>query len=183
MCRNEAWLETSKTYTVTSFILSLKMAAVPEALKFLVPWFSSEAKIVKQHLDEARTILTALIAQRKAIKAEARKNGKPVPVYNDMIDWYEQESEGEAYDPAIYQTVLSIAAIHTTSELLSHTMTLLANEPQYVEALRKEIIHVLRTDGLTKAALASLKLVDSALKETQRFRPSTYRKLTLFHQS
>jgi cytochrome P450 len=176
MCRNEAWLEASKAYTVTSFVMALKMAAIPQALKFLVPWFSKEAKVVRQHLEETRTILTPLMNQRKSIKAEARKNGKPEPVYNDMIEWYEQESQGFAYDPAVYQTVLSMAAIHTTSELLSHTMMLLADEPQYVEALREEIIQVLRTEGLTKSALANLKLVDSTFKETQRFRPSTFRK-------
>lgn len=176
MCRNEAWIEASKSYTVAAFTMVFKMAVLPQALKFLVPWFSKEANVVQQHLTEVRALLTPLLNQRKSIKAEARKNGKPEPVYNDMIDWYEQESQGVTYDPAIYQTVLSIAAIHTTSELLSHTVMLLADEPQYIEALREEIIQVLRTDGLTKAALANLKLVDSTFKETQRFRPSTFRK-------
>jgi cytochrome P450 len=176
MCRNEAWLEVSKAYTITSFVMTLKMAALPQSLKFLVPWFSKEAKVVRQHLAEIRTILTPLFDKRKSIKAEARKNGKPEPVYNDVIEWYEQESQGVAYDPAMYQTVLVFAAIHTTSELLSNTMMFLADEPKYVKALREEIIQVLRTDGLTKAALANLKLVDSTLKETQRFRPTTFSK-------
>ena len=95
-----------------------------------------------------------------------------------MIDWFEQKSGGKGYEPALYQLALSFVAIHTTSELLTHAITLLANEPHYVAALREEIVRVLTADGLTKAALANLTLMDSALKESQRYRPAAFRKLS-----
>ncbi|KAH7556238.1 hypothetical protein BM1_06764 [Bipolaris maydis] len=50
----------------------------------------------------------------------------------------------------------------------------LASNPRHVEDLRKEIIEVLTADGLSKAALSNLKLMDSALKETQRLTPVSY---------
>ncbi|KAI4638075.1 hypothetical protein J4E93_010544 [Alternaria ventricosa] len=114
MCRNTAWLEASKAYTVASFTMILKMTALPSSLKFLVPWFSSEAKNVFKHGATCRAILTPLLAERRALKAEARRNGKPEPVFNDMIDWFEQKSGGTGYDPALYQLALSFVAIHTT---------------------------------------------------------------------
>ena len=178
MCRNTAWLEASKAYTVASFTMILKMTALPSSLKFLVPWFSSEAKNVFKHGATCRAILTPLLAQRRALKAEASRNGKPEPAFNDMIDWFEQKSGGKGYDPALFQIALSFVAIHTTSELLTHAITLLANEPHYVAALREEIVRVLTADGLTKAALANLTLMDSALKESQRYRPAAFRKLS-----
>ncbi|KAI4660219.1 uncharacterized protein J4E78_004919 [Alternaria triticimaculans] len=181
MCRNTAWLEASKAYTVASFTMILKMTALPSSLKFLVPWFSSEAKNVFKHGDTCRAILTPLLAERRALKAEARRNGKPEPVFNDMIDWFEQKSGGKGYDPALFQIALSFVAIHTTSELLTHAITLLANEPHYVAALREEIVRVLTAVGLTKAALANLTLMDSALKESQRYRPAAF--LTMRRQA
>ncbi|CAN9246071.1 unnamed protein product [Alternaria alternata] len=174
MCRNEAWLSASKAYTATCFIMTLKMAALPPYLKFLVPYLSSEAKTVRENGNLCREILTPLFTQRQALKAEARRNGQPEPVFNDMIDWYEQESKGTNYDPALFQTALSFVAIHTTSELLTHALTLLASEPKYVDALREEIVRVLSSEGLTKGALANLKLMDSCLKESQRYRPAAY---------
>ncbi|RII17588.1 hypothetical protein CUC08_Gglean002431 [Alternaria sp. MG1] len=150
------------------------MAALPPYLKFLVPYLSSEAKTVRENGNLCRDILTPLFTQRQALKEEARRNGQPEPVFNDMIDWYEQEARGTKYDPALFQTALSFVAIHTTSELLTHALTLLASEPKYVDALREEIVRVLSSEGLTKGALANLKLMDSCLKESQRYRPAAY---------
>ncbi|KAH6860614.1 cytochrome P450 monooxygenase-like protein [Alternaria rosae] len=181
MCRNTAWLEASKAYTVASFTMILKMTALPSSVKFLVPWFSSEAKNVFKHGATCRAILTPLLAERRALKAEARRNGRPEPFFNDMIDWFEQKSGGKGYDPALFQIALSFVAIHTTSELLTHALTLLANEPNYVAALREEIVRVLTANGLTKAALANLTLMDSALKESQRYRPAAF--LTMRRQA
>ncbi|RYO16536.1 hypothetical protein AA0113_g11550 [Alternaria arborescens] len=174
MCRNEAWLSASKAYTATCFIMTLKMAALPPYLKFLVPYLSSEAKTVRENGNRCREILTPLFTQRQALKEEARRNGQPEPVFNDIIDWYEQEAWGTKYDPALFQTALSFVAIHTTSELLTHALTLLASEPKYVDALREEIVRVLSSEGLTKGALANLKLMNSCLKEAQRYRPAAY---------
>jgi cytochrome P450 len=157
--------------------MTLKMAALPPYLKFLVPYLSSEAKTVRENGNLCREILTPLFTQRQALKAEARRNGQPEPVFNDMIDWYEQEARGTKYDPALFQTALSFVAIHTTSELLTHALTLLASEPEYIDALREEIVRVLSSEGLTKGALANLKLMDSCLKESQRYRPAAYCKL------
>ncbi|KAL1796185.1 hypothetical protein ACET3X_004725 [Alternaria dauci] len=174
MCRNEAWLSASKAYTATCFVMSLKMAALPPLLKPLVPYLLSDAKTVREHGQKCRDILTPLFTSRQALKAEARKAGKPEPVFNDMIDWYEQESGGTNYDPALFQTALSFVAIHTTSELLTHAITLLASEKGYVDALREEIVRVVGRDGLTKTGLMNLTLMDSCLKEVQRFRPAAF---------
>lgn len=179
MCRNEAWLKTSKAYTIAAFRMAFQITAIPSILKPLVPWLSKDAKAVAQHLRDGRAILSPMLDERKKIKAEARKKGEPVPEYNDMFEWFENESQGAAYDPATYQMLLSFAAIHTTSDLLSQTMMRLANEPQSIAAIREEIIQVLSTDGLTKAALANLKLMDSALKEAQRVSPGSFRKFAL----
>jgi cytochrome P450 len=130
-------------------------------------------------LNEARGILGRILKQREQAKAEAARKGEPAPVYNDMLEWIEQESKGLALDPVVLQMTLTFAVIHTTSDLLSQTMMRLGNEPHLIEDLRKEIVQVLTTDGLTKVALANLKLMDSAIKETQRINPPSLSKYHL----
>ncbi|RMZ71446.1 ent-kaurene oxidase [Pyrenophora seminiperda CCB06] len=172
LCRNEAWLRVTKIYTVNGFKAATQISAYPPALKMLFPWFSKDAKVVAQNLKDARNVIAPIINQRNQIKDEAKRSGKSVPNFNDMLEWLEQESQGSAYDPATYQILLSFAAIHTTSDLASQALMRLAQEPHLIAELREEIIRVIGSDGLTKAALSNLKLMDSALKETQRVKPN-----------
>lgn len=71
----------------------------------------------------------------------------------------------------LFRINLSIAAIHTTSDLMSEIMTQLARHPEMFQPLRKEVVEVLSRDGLKKTALYNLKLMDSFIKECQRLKP------------
>ncbi|EMD63222.1 hypothetical protein COCSADRAFT_200826 [Bipolaris sorokiniana ND90Pr] len=73
---------------------------------------------------------------------------------------------------------LSLATIHTTSDLLNQTLKRLANDSDLVSELRKEVVQVLSTDDLKKIALANLKLMDSTIKQTQMMNPIAMRRIT-----
>jgi cytochrome P450 len=152
------------------------LALCPRVLKPLIPWFSEDSKVVLQNFRDASKIIQPIIEKRRKLKDEALKKGKAVPSFNDAIEWGQMESAGVSYDPTVLQLILSFAAIHTTSDLLTQALSRLANDPQSVALLREEIIRVPRADGLTKNALANLKLMDSALKETLRVKPTDMRK-------
>ncbi|KAF7678873.1 hypothetical protein GT037_002621 [Alternaria burnsii] len=132
---------------------------------------SSDAKLVIRQLDGIRAILRPILEERELMKAEARKMGTPVPVFEDTLEWLQEESQGAAYDPAAYQMLLTVAAIHTTSDLLSQVIMRLGNEPHLIDDLRAEIVSVLGAEGFSKASIANLRLMDSALQETQRMKP------------
>ncbi|EUC35851.1 hypothetical protein COCCADRAFT_24272 [Bipolaris zeicola 26-R-13] len=172
LCRNEEWLRLSKEYTVCSFQVAKKMNCIPSILKPVYGLFSKEVKIVEQKLNQARALLKPIVAERNRLKLEAAKKSEPALRYNDALEWIDEESQSTA-DTAVFQMSLSFAAIHTTSDLLGQTMTRIANDPSLAEDLRKEIVQVISTDGLTKLALANLKLMDSTMKETQRINPNT----------
>ena len=71
-------------------------------------------------------------------------------------------------DNVVNQLGLALAAIHTTTELVTHTMYNLIEHPEYIDCLRQEIRKVVGEGGWKKSSLYSLKLMDSVLKETQR---------------
>lgn len=147
---------------------------LPGPLKRVWSWFVDDSKLIRKYFKEARDILAPILENRKQAKAEAERKGKSAPVYNDMLEWLEQEGQTDVSNLVACQMLLSVAAIHTTSELLNQTMLHLASDPRHIEDLRKEIIEVLTADGLSKAALSNLKLMDSAIKETQRLTPVSY---------
>lgn len=98
--------------------------------------------------------------------------------------WFHDAFERSGLEPrpADAQLALSVVAIHTTTELLTGTLLDLAQNGDFIASLREEMIHVLEEqnhDGNVDAeatgktswkknSLYKLKLLDSALKESQR---------------
>jgi hypothetical protein len=116
------------------------------------------------------------VQQRNEAKQAALSSGKPMPEFHDALEWVEQEAASRGVgpvDPAICQLGLSLAAIHTTTDLYQQIMLDLARNPEFVQPLRDEIVAVLRLHGWQKAALANMKLLDGAIKESLRLKPSS----------
>lgn len=92
---------------------------------------------------------------------------------NDGLEWFERMASrsGRVYEPELSQLSLSMAAIHTTSDLLTQAILDLAEHPEIIPDLRAEIIAVLGTQGWRKTSLYGLKLLDSCIRETQRLKP------------
>lgn len=91
--------------------------------------------------------------------------------FNDAMQWMEDVAKGRPYDPAVSQMSFSLAAIHTTSDLLTQVIYDLCGKEDLVQALRDELIAVISEDGWKKQTLYKLKLMDSVLKESQRLKP------------
>ncbi|KAM3074076.1 hypothetical protein ACMFMG_008689 [Clarireedia jacksonii] len=172
LCRNEDWLKVTKEYTVEMLPAALKLTLVPVGFRFLLPMFLKQYRSVREHLRRSQELINPVIEERRVLKEQARRAGKPVPKFNDAIEWAEAECNGVSYDPACLQLILSFAAIHTTSDLLTKIMLQLAKQPDLIDALRQEIISVLKKDGWNKTSLYNMKLLDSAMKEAQRLMPN-----------
>jgi cytochrome P450 len=69
--------------------------------------------------------------------------------------------------------MLSFAAIHTTTELVTQVMTDLCKNPEIFGELRQEISQVLRAGGWNKNSLYNMKLLDSVIKESLRLKPTS----------
>lgn len=164
LCRNEAWLEVTKSYTVTGFRAAEKLRLYPKWLRGVAQLYLPECRSLLGMIDRSRGIVGAVIQERRRLASEGRYH----PAHTDAIDWFEEEAGGRPYDPAMCQMILSTVAIHTTSDLANETMLRLAQDQKLVKELRKEIVDVLQADGWKKTSLYNLKLLDSVLKESQR---------------
>ncbi|KAF4452604.1 putative cytochrome P450 monooxygenase (lovA) [Fusarium austroafricanum] len=168
LCRDDEWVRVSGEYTVQSFNTGDILRTYPRWSRPFVHWFLPSCWALRKKLAEARQCLKPHLERRKVVEAEARAQGKPSP-FDDSIAWFDKE--GSKRHPALMQISLSLVAIHTTSDLLMETLFNIAQHSELFQPLRKEIIHVLSTEGLKKTALYNLKLMDSVLKESQRLRP------------
>ncbi|KAK1545959.1 cytochrome P450 [Colletotrichum paranaense] len=173
LCRNEAWLEITKNYTLNGFTAGDRLREYPPFLRPLVHWFLPGCQEARRQIKAAAKIIQPIIDERKVLKAKAVAEGRPEPVYQDAIEWFEQasKSKGTVYDPALSQLFLSTVAIHTTTDLLGQVLVDLAKHPEIIEELRKEVRTVLQEGGWKKTSLYSMKLLDSVVKESQRIKP------------
>jgi cytochrome P450 monooxygenase-2 len=171
VCRNQDWLDITKSYTVQCFKAASALRQKPPSLRFLLHWFATSCRKVRSYVTKARQIIAPVIHRRQELRREALARGDPLPTLNDAIDWFEEEAGGKPYDPEIVQLTLSMLAIHTTTDLLCETMTNIARNPELFTQLREEISRVLRAEGWVKTSLYNLRLLDSVVKESQRLKP------------
>ncbi|KAF4456154.1 ent-kaurene oxidase [Fusarium austroafricanum] len=164
VCRNEAWLDITTSYTVLAFQAAGELRTYPKWIRGIVQLYLPSCRNLLGLIDRGRSIVEAIVQERRLLASQ----GKYKPTHMDAIDWFEEEAAGRPYDPTLCQLILSTAAIHTTSDLANQTLINLAQNPDIVKEVRKEVIEVLKTDGWKKTSLFNMKLLDSILKESQR---------------
>ncbi|KAL8343546.1 hypothetical protein RB601_004247 [Gaeumannomyces tritici] len=172
LCRDEEWLHITKSFTTEVLTSLFKLRIYPRLLRPLVYLSDPGCTTMRNMLARASCVVDSIVASRRKERQECHARGISTPVYNDAIQWAESEAAGVYYNPTDVQLGLSFAAIHTTSDLLTQTLIWLAQGPEAVEALRVEMLEVLPVSGWKKSSLYNLKLLDSAIKEAQRLKPS-----------
>lgn len=171
LCRDPEWLDVTKNFSQTQNTGLLNLRMYPKFLRPLVYWVDPVTKATRKRYLEGKAIVEGLLKRRAEERQECLARGEPAPVYNDSIEWAEQEANGKPFDATDIQLFLSFAALHTSSDLITQTMLHLAQDPENFEALRQEMIGVLPVTGWKKTSLYQLKLLDSAIKEAQRMKP------------
>ncbi|KAF9887787.1 hypothetical protein FE257_009593 [Aspergillus nanangensis] len=171
ICRNPDWLRITINYTVDTFIAAQYLRLWPRILRPLMANFLSSCRKIRQEVQEARAIITPVLEERRKAKEAEATNGKSAERYFDAIEWMEESAQGRPYDAAVAQLAFSLAAIHTTSDMLTQVLLDLCGQDELIAALRKEIITVNQEEGWKKTSLYKLKLMDSVIKESQRLKP------------
>jgi cytochrome P450 len=171
ICRDPTVLKIEVDYAIKSRQAILQLKTWPAFLRPIVHWFLPLFKDSRRDIQTFRTILDAEYKRRGQEAVECQSRGTPKPTYNDVIEWLNQLAKGRPHDPVHIQLALSLAAIHTTSDLLCKIIYRLCQYPEYLQPLRSEISSVLGQDGWKKSSFVKLKLLDSFMKETQRLDP------------
>ncbi|RSL54937.1 hypothetical protein CEP54_009622 [Fusarium duplospermum] len=172
LCRNENWLRITRDYTVTGFFAGEDLRMWPEFVRPLVHWFLPGCRKLRADIKKARSMINSVVEERRKQNEELIAAGKDIPEYNDAIAWFDKAARGSTYDRAAMQLSLSLAAIHTTTDLLTQVLTRISQNLEILKPLREEMISVLREEGWSKTSLYKMKLLDSVIKESQRMKPT-----------
>ncbi|KAI1760692.1 cytochrome P450 [Hypoxylon sp. FL1150] len=175
-CRNDDWIRVTEGYTHSWAMGSSELHLWPRPLLMLVQYALPWCKSAIAQATEARQMLAPVIAERQRMIQAAVAAGQEVPKFDDAIEWLGEEAarRGLVCDAAMvgdFQLVLTMVAIHTTSDLLQQFIVDLAQHPETLQQIRHEVVKQLQAGGLTKESLHKMPLLDSAIKETQRLKP------------
>ncbi|KAB8277388.1 cytochrome P450 [Aspergillus minisclerotigenes] len=171
ICRNPNWLRITVDYTVDAFKAAEELRLWPKMFRSIVALFLPSCRKIRAELQEAQDIIGPVLDARRKDKQGAISAGKEPERYNDAMEWLEECAKGRSYEPAFGQLIFSVAAIHTTSDMLTQVLYDLCGRDALIQALREEVITVVQEEGWKKPTLYKLKLMDSVLKESQRLKP------------
>ncbi|KAI5863535.1 cytochrome P450 [Durotheca rogersii] len=171
LCRNRTWLEIAKNYTVDSFIVSNIMRAAPAVLRPIVYICLPQSWSLIRAVRDARKLINPEVERRKALVDAARASGNKASKVADTIGWMYELAKGRKADLVAGQLLLTMAAIHTTTETTCQALLDICQYPDVARQLREEVIQVVGEHGWAKTSLYKLRLMDSFLKEGQRLHP------------
>jgi cytochrome P450 len=129
------------------------------------------------YIEQAKKLLIPEIHRRMQLwDSRSEENSKSVDnTENNLLSWMMECAEGIERSPAHLahlEIVVSLASIHTSQMNAVHVLYDLAAHPEYVPALREEILSVANSNGgWNKTSYSQLRRLDSFLKESQRFNP------------
>ena len=171
-CDDERWIEASRNYATKAFAAQDLLSLWPPYLRSIVHWFLPYCKQLRKDVAVCRSVIEGKLKERERIRALREKQGQAPEVVQDTLEWMKKVGKGRSFDPTKVQLALSLAAIHTTTDLITWLLLCLAQNPEVIQPLRDEIVSVLKADGWKKTSLYNLKLMDSAMKESQRLKPN-----------
>ncbi|KXS94023.1 hypothetical protein AC579_1163 [Pseudocercospora musae] len=169
---NQEWLRVSVEFTTDAFIASTICRFMPRIIQWPMERFFPLCRKVRRDYRTAASLLQPVIDERHKEISAAQHQGRQPNLPDDAIEWFRNASHGKAYHEVDVQMGLSVAAIHTTSDLLLQALLNLGTHPELIPPLRQEAISVLQhSGGWKKSSLYNLHLLDSFFKETQRLKP------------
>ncbi|KAH7136314.1 putative cytochrome P450 monooxygenase [Dactylonectria macrodidyma] len=163
--RNPDWIRITREYTLAGVPVGFLLRLWPVSWRPVVQWLIPGMTKLRTMMAEARQIIEPAIEKRNQQKADGKTD------FSDSLEWFDESARGKDYDRTGVQVFLSVAAIHTSTDLICSTLVRLAQNPDILVPLRQEIASVLGECGWEKSSLQKLKLLDSVIKESQRMKP------------
>ncbi|KAH7025664.1 cytochrome P450 [Microdochium trichocladiopsis] len=167
--RDERYLDASINYTVDLFKAAGELQKWHRLIRPIGKYFIPSVHQLHEQRRRAKEFLVPVVQKRRAL----REAGEEVP--DDMLQWMIAKADkfnvSDDGDIAETQLTLSLAAIHTTTLTATHVMyDLIGNCAEVIPEIRKEIATVMAENDnvMTTQALYEMKLLDSAMRESQR---------------
>jgi len=186
LAEDENYISATEQFVRSSFLHLMFLQAFPEWAKPFAAMVFPPSWRVDWALDRARGLLIPIIEERRR-RLRLEREGeqqytKPDDLLQHLMDVGDQAGGEDA--EATMQRLMAMnfggcgALVDATAKVLLD----LCEHPECVEPIRREVLDVLALDGgisFSKRGLAEMKRLDSFMRESHRWSPTTHRKLPL----
>ncbi|KAF2677137.1 cytochrome P450 [Lentithecium fluviatile CBS 122367] len=169
LCQNQKYLDHVVSWSTLVLMVNVTLRRWPLSLRRVVHMFHPLSRQLRNERAATSKIVAPIIDERLKQKQQGKKSAK----VSDMVGWMEEivQKKKAKMNLVDGQLFMAFVAVETTSTTVAYLMLDLLDHPDAISRLRKEIISVLRDSGWKKTSLQQMKLLDSAMKESQRLHP------------
>jgi hypothetical protein len=168
LARDQDWVEISKRYTIAGFTAANRLRDWPAIARPLACRFLPECRRAQADVRTAMRLVKPQVEKRLKIRDDAIAAGASPKSLPDVFSWMIDMAKGRELFFAETQLAMSMAAIHTTTEMIMRCMTAMCDQPEFQQSLREEIVTVLKAEGWAKTSVFKMRLLDSFIKECMR---------------
>ncbi|KJZ73001.1 hypothetical protein HIM_07573 [Hirsutella minnesotensis 3608] len=164
LCRDRAFIDLCCNVGDSVPRIALLLRCCPSFTRPLVAKLVGSTKGV----DDLQDVILGEMKKRRTRSTERSMKD----LLDFLMSWIDEQPPGDWEDQhaADMMTNTVFAALHTSSQLVVHTIFELATRPDYVAPLREEIAQCFALHGQgSKSAVDAMHKMDSFIKETQRF--------------
>jgi cytochrome P450 len=179
LIKNQEWIRITVDYTINMMIAVRTLKLVPGLLQPYLHWFVPHCILLRRDRTNARRIINEEIKLRNQERVDNAAKGIPTSKFADSLGWMSELAGSGPFDLAGAQLSLTFAAIHTTSDVVTKALYYIAADPAIADAMRKEAIEILTTEGWKKTSLTKMRFIDSLMKEVQRLHPAGISKYSI----
>ncbi|OBZ79756.1 Ent-kaurene oxidase [Grifola frondosa] len=165
-CRDADYLKLAISFTSDVNKARKTINQFPTILKPIVGRMLTRVSNNVRHVTKH---LSPIMLERQRKMDELGDNWTEKP--NDMLMWLmdEARARGQSFDSVVRRIlVVNFAAIHTSSNGVTHALYHLAACPEYIQPLREEAEAIIKAEGWNKIAVGKMWKLDSFMKESQR---------------
>ncbi|GBE89830.1 Cytochrome P450 monooxygenase paxP [Sparassis crispa] len=166
-CRDQDFLDLAIGFTLDITETRVYINLFPKILKPIAGRIFSR---VRRAIRRASSHLKPIMEERKRKLAEFGDDWANKP--SDMLMWLmDGAKEKENWEHSVLERflVLCFAAIHTSSNSMTHALYHIAANPGYIQPLREEVESIVKEEGWNKASVSKMLKLDSFMRESQRF--------------
>ena len=176
LCQNQEYLDHVVSWGTLVLMVNVMLRRWPRFLRRLVHIFHP----LSRQLRNERTATSKIVAPIIDERLKQKQQGKASAKVSDMVGWMEEivQKKKAKIDLVDGQLFMAFVAVETTSTTVAYLLLDLLDHPGSIQRLRKEIVSVLRDGGWKKTSLQRMKLLDSAMKESQRLHPLNFCRLS-----
>jgi hypothetical protein len=147
LARDDKWVELAKMYAVDVFVAIFRLRGWPSVMRPVLCWVLPECRLAQRHVREAKRLAEPQVGKRLKLRDDAIAKGVPAKSLPDVFSWMLEMAKGREMFFAETQLSLSMAAIHTTTEMTMRCIIAICDNPEIQQPLREEMITVLKTEG------------------------------------